>query len=297
MTTPTLPTGLSKSIAVLFLLFLIFSGLYFAKEFLVPLTIAAMLAMLLLPLTRWLEKKGLNRALSIVICLASVLLILGGLFTLIFWQITELGEDLGKIEEHVGKIIGNVKTFISDSFGISEQKQTEMLKEQQKTAAAGGSQVLSGLASSIFGIMVDFVLVVVYIFLFLFLRDHLKKFILKVVPAGSKEDAKGIMSDSSKVIQKYLGGLGSMIFCLWVMYTIGYSALGIENALFFAVLCGLLEIVPFVGNLTGTSLTILMAISQGGGTGMILGVLGVYAVIQFVQTYILEPMVVGSTLR
>ena len=37
-----------------------------------------------------------------------------------------------------------------------------------------------------------------------------------------------------------------------------------------------------------------MALVQGGGTGMVLGVIGVYAVVQFVQTYILEPLVVGT---
>jgi predicted PurR-regulated permease PerM len=57
---------------------------------------------------------------------------------------------------------------------------------------------------------------------------------------------------------------------------------------------GLLEIVPFVGNITGTSLTILMALTQGGGGGMIIGILITYGLVQFIQTYILEPMIVGS---
>ncbi len=85
-----------------------------------------------------------------------------------------------------------------------------------------------------------------------------------------------------------------MIACLWVMYGIGFSIVGVENALFFAVLCGILEIVPFVGNLVGSSLALLMVIVQGGGSGMILGVIIVYSIIQFLQTYILEPLVVGA---
>ena len=60
------------------------------------------------------------------------------------------------------------------------------------------------------------------------------------------------------------------------------------------MLCGLLEIVPFVGNLTGNVLTILMAVSQGAGSGMVVGIIVTYAIVQFLQTYILEPLVVGA---
>jgi predicted PurR-regulated permease PerM len=61
-------------------------------------------------------------------------------------------------------------------------------------------------------------------------------------------------------------------------------------------LCGLLEIVPFVGNLIGVSVTLLMSLAQGGETSMIIAILITYAVVQFFQTYLLEPMVVGKNI-
>ena len=78
------------------------------------------------------------------------------------------------------------------------------------------------------------------------------------------------------------------------MYSIGFSIVGVKYAVLFAVLCGLLEIVPFVGNLTGNIITILAVLVQGGSGGMIIGVLITYASVQFIQTYLLEPLVVGS---
>ena len=101
------------------------------------------------------------------------------------------------------------------------------------------------------------------------------------------------MHDVRRVAQKYLTGLALMIACLWVMYGIGFSIVGVENAIFFAILCGLLEIVPFVGNLTGVTVTLLMTLAQGGSTSMLIGILVTYSVVQFTQSYILEPMVVG----
>jgi predicted PurR-regulated permease PerM len=131
-------------------------------------------------------------------------------------------------------------------------------------------------------------------FLFLYYRSHIKNFILKLTDRADKELADEIVDKSGQVAQKYLSGLGAMIFILWIMYGIGFSIIGVENAIFFAVLCGILEIVPFVGNLTGTSLTVLSVVVQGGDTRMIIWVLVTYFVVQFIQTYILEPLVVGE---
>jgi len=61
--------SLSRAIQILFLFFILFAGLYFAKPFLVPFIIAGILAMLFLPLSRWMGKKGINRGLSAVFCI------------------------------------------------------------------------------------------------------------------------------------------------------------------------------------------------------------------------------------
>lgn len=114
-----------------------------------------------------------------------------------------------------------------------------------------------------------------------------------MVPSSQKQNAQEVMHDVRRVSQKYLTGLALMIACLWVMYGIGFSIVGVQNAIFFAILCGLLEIVPFVGNLTGVALTSLMTLAQGGSTSMLLAIVVVYSIVQFTQSYILEPLIVG----
>ena len=134
----------------------------------------------------------------------------------------------------------------------------------------------------------------VYLFLFLYFRSRIKNFILKLVPLNEEGNARKVIHQSAQVSQKYLGGLASMIVVLWILYGIGFSLVGVENAIFFAILCGILEIVPFVGNLTGTSITVFAVLAQGGGGEKVLWVVLVYMVVQFVQTYLLEPLVVGD---
>lgn len=285
--------ALQKPVYVLFFLFLIIAGIYFARPFLVPLCFGGLLSMLFLPASRWLQKKGFSDGIAILTCVLLFVAVIAGIVWLITWQVTDLASDIGSIEQKLTKMMNDVKQSINKKFGISTKQQDEFLNSS-KGSSGGMSSVVTGIGSGMMSFMVDFILVLVYIFLFMYYRGHIKKFILQLVPDREKANAEEIVAGIQKVSQQYLTGLSLMIVGLWIMYSIGFSIVGVKFPVFFAILCGLLEIVPFVGNLTGNLLTILMVIIQGGGTGMIVGVLITYAIVQFLQTYILEPLVVGA---
>ena len=88
-----------------------------------------------------------------------------------------------------------------------------------------------------------------------------------------------------------------MIFLLWIMYGIGFSVLGVQNAIVFAVLCGLLEIVPFIGNITGTTITVLAAAIHGANIKVLIGIVVTYGIVQFIQGWLLEPLILGPQVK
>ncbi len=285
---------LNRSISVMFFLFLLIAGLYFAKDFFVPLALAGLLAMLFLPLVKKMESKGIHRAVAIIICVLLILSLVAGITWLISWQIGNFSEDAGRLKEQLIKLSDRIKDYAQKTLGINKATQQAIIKNQESGSGASAGKVGLAIVGSISDILINFILVIVYFFLLIYLRAHIKTFILKLVKQPHKHNAENIIYDASKVGQSYLGGLAMMIFFLWIMYSIGFSIAGVKYAIFFAILCGLLEIVPFVGNLTGTLLTCLMAVSQGAGSGVLIGVLITYGLVQFIQTYILEPLVVGA---
>ena len=281
---------INKSVNVLFFLFLFFASLYFARPFLEPFALAAVIAMLLLPLSKNMEKRGVNRAFAALLSLFVLLLAISGIIALLIWQISDIASDFNEMKRKVLEIIHNVQGYLNIKFGITEAEQKKFLDSTQSSGSGGVTRMLSNTMT----VLIDLILVLVYIFIFIYFRHHLKRFVLKLVAPAQIPKTEKIIHDSTQVSYKYLSGLTMMIVILWILYGIGFSLVGINNALFFAILCGVLEIIPFVGNLTGTSITLLMAITQGGGGGMIVGVLLTYFFVQFVQTYIIEPLVVGA---
>jgi predicted PurR-regulated permease PerM len=285
---------LNKTIKVLLFVFLAAVILHHGKPFFVPLTIAALLSMLLLPVSLKLEDWGVNKAISVVLSILLVVLFFGGVIALLAWQVSDISQNASQIEQSINQKIQQLKEFASSSLGISQQKQQEMMQKQQQSSGGKLASTFSAALASIGTLLTNFLLVLVYMFLFMYFRAHLKKFILKIVPKGEQAEAGKVIESARKVAQKYITGLMLMIVGLWIMYSIGFAIAGVKNFFFFAVICGLLEIIPFVGNLAGNALTIIVALAQGGSMNVVIGILITYAVVQFIQSYILEPLVVGS---
>ena len=277
----------------LLLLFLVFAGLHYSREFLMPLAIGAVLATLFLPFCKWMEVKKISRGLATTICLLVLLLAIGGVVTLIGWQISELANDVGTLKHKGGETLERIHQYVFSHFGISREEQAQLIKDQQSSVTG----FLQSMAGSITDIFTSFIFMLVYIFLLLYYRIHIKQFILKLSPAGQQLEMEQILQSTTHVSQQYLLGLTKMIMCLWVMYGIGFSLLGVENAIFFAVLCGLLEIIPFIGNLTGTIITILVAAVHGAGLPILGGIAVTYGVVQLIQGWVLEPLIVGPQVK
>ena len=277
----------------LLLAFLIIAGMYFAREFLIPMAIGMVLATLFLPMCQWLEGRRVPRSIAVALCMLVILLFIVGVGSLIWWQVTSLASDFDLIKERSLTAVDSIQQYIYTNLGISAEEQSKILSDE-KPSMSTMAQMIAG---SVTAVLSGMVFILVYVFLFLYNRVHIKKFILKLAAPEHKTQTEQLVHSAAKVSQQYLVGLAKMIFCLWIMYGIGFSLLGVKNAVFYAVLCGLLEIIPFIGNITGTSITVLVAAVHGASFPILLGIVGTYIVVQLIQGWILEPLILGPQVR
>jgi predicted PurR-regulated permease PerM len=156
---------------------------------------------------------------------------------------------------------------------------------------------MQSMAGSISTLLANLVLIYIYFIFLLYYRSHIKQFLLKLSPQNHRPEMENIIKNTTKVSQQYLIGLSKMIFLLWVMYGIGFSVIGVKNAIFFAILCGILEVVPYVGNIFGTLITIFIASLQGGDTRLLIQIAIVYGIVQTIQGWLLEPLILGPQVK
>lgn len=282
---------LIKWVLVLLLLFLSFTMLIYAKPILLPLTLAGLLAMLFMPLSSWLEKKHVSRGLSSLISVLVFLLILALVFYFFVWQITSITRDISEIERNVSDRLNDVQQFLYRTFGITPTEQNKMITGEKSD---GMRSMITTFMGSLVFFVINFIITLVYMFMLMYFRSRIKNFILQLVSDRDKPKTERVIAQSSKAAQHYLIGFAVLVTILWVSYSIDFLIIGVQNAVFFAALCGMLEIIPFVGSLSAIILTILMVLSQGGGGGMVLSVVITYVAIQFTQFYIVQPWLLGG---
>lgn len=325
---------MKKILRILLFLFLIITSLYFgivglteAKTFLAPIVIALLLAMLVLPLADKFESWGLQRGWA---ALFSDLLLIFATLVFVFVvsaQVKLVADDWDKIAKKLEPKIEKTLSFVDRNTGMNLEKtfslssidkqisgksknsgeeENDQVNHDEsgdsKTKKGNGiplsnKQLLTGVASSaanLFSFLGNLSLVFIYVFFFLLYRDKLKKSFLKIVPEKQKDTASEIISKSIKVAKSYLSGKFILIVFLGIFYSVGMLLLGVKYAVFAGIIAAILSLIPYFGNLVGGGISVMFAFVSGGSIGIILGVVGVFILAQFIESYLLEPYIVGK---
>src|SRR5690606_2837397 len=170
---------LFKVAAVLAVLVLTVVILVYAKPFLVPIAFAAVLSMVLLPVTKWLQRKGINKVVSILLSVFTLVAFFALLIFFISFQVSSIAGDATKLEEQLTGKYHQVQKYVSEQLNISPEKQEQMIKQQQSSSSGQMGVKIAGFLGGLGSFMANTLLVLVYIFLFLFFRKRLKGFIVR----------------------------------------------------------------------------------------------------------------------
>ncbi len=278
--------------AVLFLLFMVlfFGGLYFAASFLKPLAVALLLAFLMLPVARKLESWKAPRWLSTLTCTLIVVLLLGSVVGLVAYQGKQFSEDYTQLKQKADEKVDQVTAFITSNTGITEEQFKTSVKESSLSQVKNSAQgFLIGLLNS----TTDILLMLVYIYTFLFYRTHFKKFVIRLFPDTKRKNVTGVLEESVVTALSYLKGKMMLVALLAVIYSVGLSLIGVKFAVFYGVLAAILSLIPYIGNLIGGALPVLTALLYGNALSALL-VVALFTLTQFVESYVLQPLVVGK---
>ncbi len=273
--------------------------LYVGKEILVPFLLATMLASLLLPVNRYLEKKGLPRVLAIAFSLTFSLLVIGSLIYMLANQIANFMDDLPTIQQRMDSLLHVAQKWFRSSFGVTIREQNRYLTE----SAAQMKESQGGILQQTYGTLTDafsfFVLIPIYCALILFYRDMLRKFLVDAFHSSGASDVTDILRASQSISQSFIMGLLIEMAIVFALNATGFLILGIKYAIFLALVSAILNLIPYIGMLVANVFCMLitlissevMQVSDVVWVGIIL------ATVQIIDNNILMTFVVGSKVR
>lgn len=264
------------------------------KSILVPLIIGFLISMLLLPMSNFMERKlRFPRIVSSLI--SPILFVLGVLVIgfLIGTQVAKFTEDIPEFQKQIENVFHQVTDFVSDKFGVSESEQIQYINKNAASTIKKGSEMVGGMLLSVTSLLAASTFVFLYIFFFLLYRSHLVKFIVWCFRPEHQKQVRQVVASIQSIIKQYIFGLMIQMIFIAVALIIAFSIIGIKYAMLFAILCAVLNLIPYIGIFSATVLASLVTLTTGEPIDVLWLIVSV-VVVNSIDGNIITPKVIGS---
>ncbi|WP_138430038.1 AI-2E family transporter [Fodinibius saliphilus] len=275
----------------IFLVFLLFS---YGKFILMPLAFSALLAMLLQPISNWLQKYKFNRVLAIITSMLLVTIILGGIISLLSFQLVQFADRLPEANAKIQAVSNDLIQFLQVKFNLSPNRQVEFLERGLETVVDKSGQYISTALGATTSVFTTIGLLPFFVFFMMYYKKMYRTFLHKAVE-GKNDEIDSVLDGIQHVTQSYLVGMMMVISILALLNAIGLWIVGIDHVLFFAVFAAVLAIIPYIGIIIGSLPAILFALLFTDSLLNPLAVMGVFAAVQFLEGNFITPNIIGSS--
>ena len=282
-----------KSTVIIFGLVLICYSLFNLKEILAPVAFSLIIAILLNPLVNKLQNKGVKKILAIAISLSVTIIIIGGILYFISSQIISFGDNLPQLKLKFNEHFSQLQQWVATKINLPIAKQQKIIND-----ALNDSQSLLGQTlGSALGTIVLIFLVPIYVFLLLFYKPLIINFFHEVFAEENTDKVSEVLGETKSAIQSYMVGLLLEALVVAVMNTVALLLLGVEYAVLLGVIGALLNMLPYIGGIVAIALPVIIASVTKDGFSTQLGIIGAYALIQFIDNNFLVPFLVSSRVK
>lgn len=277
---------------VQFILFLALI-LYFGKILFIPLFFGLLVAIVMFPICKWLEMHRLGRAFSIAICILIVTILFAALFLLLVWQINVFSKDVPALVERLKELMLNFQGWLGENVKSTGDFQNNWGESLGGTIVTFFKSTLQTTADTLFILF----LTPVYTALFLYHRKVFAQFLKLVTPGIYRQQLDKILHQTVHTYFNYIKGMILVYLIVGILNSIGLLALGVKHAVLFGMLCAIMTIVPYIGIVVSALLPISVAWLETGSVLYPMGVVAVFAFVQYLEANVIFPKVVGTQLN
>ena len=263
----------------------------------IPLFMSFLIATLLLPFSNFLENRlKFPRIVSALVAPIFFVLILFFIFYILGLQIIQFKEDLPQFREHVTKLFHLGQEFIYDHYGIDKHQQIQYINTNAESTLKKGTSLVGQIVFSFTSIVSSLAFVFLYTFFILLYRQHIMKFALWCFKPSHSSHVRYVATQVKSIIKQYLIGLSIQITCITTLLFAAFSAIGINYAFLFAALCGILNLIPYVGIFSATILAALITFTTDSPMHAVWVIFSVI-VVNSIDGNIITPKVIGSKVQ
>ena len=265
-----------------------------------PFFIGFAIAWIFNPLALLLEKKGIKRGFAVPIV---YLLFLGVLFLFFYFLIPTVYNQLNDLIGSIPTIIIQIEDFIKDLLnnikGIDVVSVQSNIFSTIETVIANITTnlpefILNSVGAIFSGIGTVLIALVIGIYM-LFDFNNISTHLMKFIPKKHKNDVSTLLTEMGQEVRKCVNGTLLVAFMVFVGDSIGFIAVGLKAPILFGLLCGVTDLIPYIGPYIGGIAAVIVGFSQSTLIGIITTIIVI--VVQLIENYVLQPIVMSKTMK
>lgn len=270
----------------------------------VPVACGAVIYYLVKPIYDYLLNKKVPKGIAILLVMVGVIvifiMIITSLVPIIQKQLLDLVSQLPYYYQIISE---QVENFMQTGLFETIQEQFNKINTdfiQSITERLNGilNFTFSGIGSVV-GIIGDIVITVMTmpVILYYLLKDGNKviPFVTRMFPTRSQHKISVMLNEMNQQVSSYIRGQITVAICVGFTYIIGYTLIGLPYGVTIGMIAGLLTIIPYLGSIIG--LTPALIIGFVTNPTLALHVFLVFVIEQLIESRVLQPLILGSSLK
>lgn len=271
------------------------------RAVIVPVALAYLFAVIMFPLIKYLEKKGIGpRGLS----LAIVFLLTVGLIFALFYFVTPLvvAEITNFFNNDFQTIITYITVDMRDDFILGTDlydrifefiNETDFFNTWLDTALPA---LIASLTNTLLPLLTALAIMPVMLIYYLLDYEMISDRIRTIIPQKSEKKVADLGSRLNQTVGAYIRGQLLLMLAIGTVAVIVYKLIGLKYYFVFGVLVGLTNIIPYFGSIIAAIPPLIYSFIAGDGPGPLLVML-VNISMQFIEGNIFQPLIMAHQLE
>ena len=289
----------------LFIEYKIFKTLGEILSVISPLFIGFVIAWLINPFIKKITKISKNKIPRIASSIFAYLVVIGIIIAMIVIISPQLANQIKDFAGNVPYILNDIKEWINSLFKtlsvnglntkeVSAELTKKVIKITQSSTSEianfmlqAGTGTINVLAKIILGVMVAFYLSLTF--------DKLNDKVEKKLPESWRDNYKELIKRINTSLRGYVGGVLIIMVLVFITQLIGFSMIGLEAPIIFAMFCAITDIIPYFGPYIGA----IPAVIVGFAESPIVGVMTILVIFicQQLENNIYQPIIMGKAMK
>jgi predicted PurR-regulated permease PerM len=283
--------------AVLLAAGLLLFGLLFRQlvTLLLAILITIVVAIPLASAATRLERKGLPRPVGALAALLSGVLVLAALIYLLIPPFVAQSDDF---VNDVPRVVDDLETLYADTTGEDPGRVGDRVQEFVENWTDDPERLIGPITSiglNVAGILAALVLILITAYYMAVRPEPLVGGLVSLFPPRRRDHVRHVLDRVRTSWIGWMEGVGIDMIVTFVLLYIGLTIIGLDFAIFFAVLSALLVVVPYFGAIAGGIPPVLFALTESPGRALL--VLVVYTLVQQLESNVTIPVVMAQRTR